>query len=215
MAKKKKGLTFFVVFLVLFVVIFIMFFGGYLYFETNRLSLYGVKPFSDLKSYTASIIKRVPLLGKSVKYTSLRVMPYQKLLETRLNAFQKVLDTRAASLNAKEIKIEEKEKNLKALQNALALSQSKIQSEIKKFKQEQETYQSYQHRIKTLDQWISNSDPTKMGKILANSKIPITVLVDALMNLSPNIAGTLLQSIAQSNATLAASIVNTLAGVKK
>ncbi len=215
MAKKKKGLKFFIAFLVLFAVVFVAFLVGYLYFETNRLSLYGVKSFSDLKSYTASIMKKVPFLGKSVKYTTLKLIPYQQLLETRLNAFQKILDTRAASLNVKEFKLEKKEMDLKALQSTLSASENQIRVEIKRFKHDQEIRQSYQYRLKTLDQWITNSDPDKIGQILANSKVSVNVLVDALMNLSPNTAGTILQSIAQSNPTLAASIINTLAGGAK
>lgn len=210
MARKKKGVKFFIAFLVFFAVAFVAFFGGYLYFETNRLSLYGVKPFSDLKSYTASIMKKIPFLGRSVKYTTLKVMPYQQLLETRLDSFQKILDTRAASLSVKELKLEKKEKELKTLQNTLSASENKIRVEIEKFKHDQEIRQSYQYRLKTLDQWITNSDPAKIGQILANSKVPVDVLVDALMNLSPNTAGTILQSIAQANPSLAASMINNL-----
>ncbi len=215
MAGKKKGIRIFIAFVVFLLIAFLSLLIGYLYFETNRLSLYGIRPFSDVKSYAASIMKKVPLLGNKITYKPLNVVPYQQLLEEKLTSFQAILNTQAASLNAQKIKLENLERNLKTLQITLVASESKFKAKVKEFNKKREVQQSYEHRIQTLNQWIVNSDPTKIGQILANSKLSVSVLVDVLTKLSPKIAGTVLQSIDQVNPTLASSVINTLAGVRK
>lgn len=215
MAEKKKGMKIFAAFTVFLFIALLVLLIGYLYFETNRLSLYGIKPFSDVKSYAASIMKKVPLLGNKVVYKPLSVVPYQQLLEEKLASFQTVLDTQAASLNAQKMKLESLERKLKSLQITLEASENKLKAKVKEFDKKMKIQQSYEYRLQTLNQWIINSDPAKIGPILANSKLPINVLVDALTMLSPKTAGTVLQSIAQANPTLASSVINTLAGGKK
>lgn len=215
MAEKKKGMKIFVAFTVFLFIAFLMLLVGYLYFETGRLSLYGIKPFSDVKSYAAAIMKKVPLLGNKVSYKPLNVMPYQQLLKEKLASFQSVLDIQAASLSAQRMKLESLDRKLKSLQITLEASENKLRAEIKEFDERTKVQQSYEYRLQTLNQWIINGDPAKIGPILANSKLPVTVLVDALTRLSPKIAGTVLQSIAQANPTLASSVINTLAGGKK
>ncbi len=215
MAGKKKGMKIFAAFTLFLFIAFLILLIGYLYFETGRLSLYGIKPFSDVKSYAASVMKKVPLLGSKVAYKPLNVVPYQQLLEEKLASFQTILDTQSASLNAQKIKLEELERKLKSLQITLEASENKLRVKVKEFDKKMKVQQSYEYRLQTLDQWIINSDPAKIGQILANSKLPVDVLVDALTRLSPKIAGTVLQSIAQANPTLASSVINTLAGGKK
>ncbi len=215
MAGKKKGMKIFAAFTLFLFIAFLILLIGYLYFETGRLSLYGIKPFSDVKSYAASIMKKVPLLGDKVAYKPLNVVPYQQLLEEKLTSFQTILDTQSASLNAQKTKLDELERKLKSLRITLEASESKLRVKVKEFDKKMKVQQSYEYRLQTLDQWIINSDPAKIGQILANSKLPVDVLVDALTRLSPKIAGTVLQSIAQANPTLASSVINTLAGGKK
>ncbi len=215
MSQGKKGKKVFVVFLVFLFLSFLFLLIGYLYFETNRLSLYGIKPFSDVKSYTASLMKKIPILSSKIEYKPLKVVPYQTLLEEKLQSFQKILDSQAASLTAERLKLQAMEKQLEKLKATLEASQAKLEAEMKAFNQQIKMEQSYEYRLKTLNQWITNSQPAKIGQILANSKIPINVLVDALMRLPPKTAGDVLQSIAQTNPTLAASIVYSLAEGKK
>ncbi len=212
---QKKGKRIFIVFLVFLFISFLILLVGYLYFETDRLSLYGIKPFSDVKSYVASLAKKIPVLNTKVKYEPLKVIPYQKLLDERLESFQKVLDSQAASLTAERKKLQAMEAKLERLKATLEASQTKLEAEMKKFNEKLKTEQSYEYRLETLNQWITNSDPVKMGQIIANSKIPLDVLVDALMRLPPKTVGTLLQSIAQTNPSLAASIIYSLAEGKK
>ncbi|WP_036221383.1 hypothetical protein [Mesoaciditoga lauensis] len=59
---QKKGKRIFIVFLVFLFISFLILLVGYLYFETDRLSLYGIKPFSDVKSYVASLAKKFQYL---------------------------------------------------------------------------------------------------------------------------------------------------------
>ncbi|WP_036221386.1 hypothetical protein [Mesoaciditoga lauensis] len=145
----------------------------------------------------------------------MKVIPYQKLLDERLESFQKVLDSQAASLTAERKKLQAMEAKLERLKTTLEASQTKLEAEMKKFNEKLKIEQSYEYRLETLNQWITNSDPVKMGQIIANSKIPLEVLVDALMRLPPKTVGTLLQSIAQTNPSLAASIIYSLAEGKK
>jgi flagellar motility protein MotE (MotC chaperone) len=212
---KKSGKKIFVVFLVFLLISFFMLLIGYLYFETNRLSLYGIKPFSDVKSYTASLMKKIPILNSKIEYKPLNVVPYQKLLEEKLDSFQEVLDSQAASLATERKKLQSLKEELKKLKITLEASQTKLKAEIEKFNEKVKKEQSYEYRLTTLNQWITNSDPSKIGKILADSKIPIDVLVEALMRLPAKTAGNILQSIAQTNPTLAASIIYALAEGKK
>ncbi|WP_456398474.1 hypothetical protein [Mesoaciditoga sp.] len=213
---KKRGKMIFVSFLVFLLISIFILLIGYLYFETNRLSLYGIKPFSDIKSYTASLMKKIPVLSSKVEYKPLKVVPYQELFEKRLDAFQKLLDSQAASLANERKKLESLREELQKMEASLQASQTRLNSEMKEFNEKIKKEQSYEYRLSTLNQWITNTDPTKIGKILANSKIPINVLVDALMRLPPKTAGSILQSIAQSDPKLAASIIYALAeGGKK
>jgi len=214
-AGKKKGVKIFFAFVVFLFIAFLILLTGYLYFETDRLSLYGTKPFSDVKSYAASIMKKVPLLGSKISYKPLNVVPYQQLLERKLASFQSVLDSQAASLNSQRIELENLKIKMKSLQITLDASESELKTKIKAFDEKAKAQQNYEHRLQTLEQWIVNSDPVKIGQILANSKLPINVFVDVLTNLSPKTAGTVLQSIAQVNPTLASSVIDTLAGGKK
>ncbi len=213
--KKKRGKKFLIAFFVFLFLTFLMLLIGYLYFETGRLSLYGVKPFSDIKSYAASLMEKVPILSSKVKYKPLNVIPYQQLLNERLQAFQEILDTQAASLEKERIKLQALEKKLEELRTSLEASQTALKKKIQSFEEKMKLQQSYEYRLQTLDTWITNSDPTKIGAILAKSKIPINVLVDAFVKLQPKTVGSLLQSIAQTNPTLAASIVYNLAEGKR
>lgn len=215
MAKKKSLGKILLAFTIFFSIVVVSFFVGYFYFEFQRLNLYGVKPFSDFKSYTASLIKRVPFLGNTVNYTPLKVIPYQQLVESRLSSFQEVLDSQKASLDSKEKAVLQSESTLNAMKTTLLASETALKKRMDSFNKLLQEQQSYETRLQTLDQWITNSDPTKIGQILATSNIPVKTVVDAMVKLSPQTAGSLLQSIAQSNPTLASSIVNTLAGGTK
>ncbi|BBJ27560.1 OmpH family outer membrane protein [Athalassotoga saccharophila] len=212
---KKRGLLIFWVFLVIFTFLVLSIGISYFYFEMNKLQMYGVTPFADVKSYAASILKMVPFIGNSVKYEPLRVIPYQTLLESRINAFQNVLNTREASLEAKEIQIASLQAQLASLQATLKASQTAFERQVQQFNAQVAEYQSYQKRIQTLDQWITNSNPSQIGRIIATSNIPINVIVDAMVNLSPQVAGSVLQAISQTNPAMASSIIENLTKVTR
>ncbi len=215
MPEKKRGKKLLVAFFVFLFLTFLMLLIGYLYFETGRLSLYGVKPFSDVKSYVASLMDKIPVLNTKLKYKPLNVVPYQKLLQERLQSFQGILDTNAASLEKEKLRLQELENKLEKLKATVEASQLVLEKKIKAFEEKLKIRQSYEYRLQTLDEWITNSDPAKIGAILAKSKIPITTLVDAFVELQPKTVGSLLQAIAQTNPTLAASIVYELAEGKR
>ncbi len=212
---KKRGLLIFWVFLIIFTFLILSVGINYFYFEMNKLQMYGVTPFVDVKSYAASILKMVPFIGNSVKYEPLRVIPYQTLLESRINAFQNVLNTQEASLEAKEIQIAKTQVQLASLQASLKASQIAFERQVQQFNAQVAEYQSYQKRIQTLDQWITNSNPSQIGRIIATSNLPINVIVDAMVNLSPQVAGSVLQSISQSNPAMASAIIENLTRVTK
>ncbi len=215
MAKKKSLGKILLAFTVFLSIVVVSFFIGYFYFEFQKLNLYGIKPFSDFKSYTTSLIKKVPFLGNSVSYTPLKIVPYQELVESRLSSFQKVLDSQRAALESKEKSLLKSENALNTMKTTLLASEAALKKQMNSFNELLKKQQSYQTRLQTLDQWITNSNPAKIGQILATSSIPVKTVVDAMVKLSPQTAGSLLQSIAQSNPSLAASIVNTLAGGTK
>jgi hypothetical protein len=212
---KRRGLIIFWVFLIVLAFFVVAVIGSYFYFEINKLQLYGITPFSDWKSYTASIIKFIPGIGGMVKYKPLTVIPYQTLLESRTNAFQGVLNTQVASMDAKMAQLQNLENDLKVTQATIAASQSNLEIQEQQFNMQLLANQNYRSRIQTLDQWISNSNPAQIGHVLATSNISVSVLVDAMINLSPQTAGSILQSISQVNPSLASSIIETLTKVTK
>jgi|UniRef100_A0A7V3RFI8 hypothetical protein len=212
---KRRGLIIFWVFLIVLAFFVVAVIGSYFYFEINKLQLYGITPFSDWKSYTASIIKFIPGIGGMVKYKPLTVIPYQTLLESRINAFQGVLNTQVASMDAKMVQLQNLENDLKVTQATIAASQSNLEIQEQQFNMQLLANQNYRSRIQTLDQWISNSNPAQIGHVLATSNISVNVLVDAMINLSPQTAGSILQSISQVNPSLASSIIETLTKVTK
>jgi len=212
---KRRGLIIFWVFLIVLAFFVVAVIGSYFYFEINKLQLYGITPFSDWKSYTASIIKFIPGIGGMVKYKPLTVIPYQTLLESRINAFQGVLNTQVASMDAKMVQLQNLESDLKVTQATIAASQSNLEIQEQQFNMQLLANQNYRSRIQTLDQWISNSNPAQIGHVLATSNISVNVLVDAMINLSPQTAGSILQSISQVNPSLASSIIETLTKVTK
>lgn len=212
---KKHGIVIFWVFLVIFTFMIIAVSISYFYFEMNKLQMYGVTPFADVKSYASSIVKMIPGIGNMVKYQPLKTISYQQLLESRIDAFQSVLNTQMASLDAKSIQVTNLEERLNAIQVSLNASQTALKDQIQQFNSKMTSYQSYQSRIQTLDQWITNSNPSQIGRVLATSNVPVNVLVDAMTNLSPQIAGSVLQSISQTNPSLASAIIENLTKATK
>lgn len=212
---KKHGIVIFWIFLVIFTFMIIAVSISYFYFEMNKLQMYGVTPFADIKSYTTSMVKMIPIVGNTVKYQPMKTISYQTLLESRIDAFQSVLDAKASSLDAKSIQIANLENKLSTVRASIDASQIALQDQIKQFNSQMAAYQSYKSRIQTLDQWITNSNPSQIGHVLANSDISVSVLVDAMTNLSPQVAGSILQSISQTNPTLASAIIENLTKVTK
>ncbi len=212
---KKHGLVIFWVFLVVLTFFVLLIAGSYFYFEMNKLQLYGVNPLSDWKSYVASIIKDVPFVGGNVKYKPFTVIPYQNLLESRLDAFQGILNTQAASLDAIRLQLQSEKANLEAMQSTISASEANLNTRIAQFNAQVRINQTYQAKLQTLDQWITNSNPTQIGKVLATANVPVNVLVDALTNLQPQTASAVLQAISLTNPNLAASIIDTLTKVTK
>lgn len=212
---KKHGLLIFWIFLVIFTFLVLAIGVSYFYFEMNKLEMYGVTPFTDVKSYVAYIIKMIPFVGNSVKYEPLKIIPYQAFLESRISAFQNVLNTQEASLEAKKIQLLNLQTQLMRLQDSVKASQVAIERQVQQFNAQLEAYQNYQKRIQTLDQWIINSNPSQIGRVLATSNISVGVLVDAMVNLPPQVAGSVLQAISQTNPAMASSIIENLTKVTK
>jgi hypothetical protein len=118
-------------------------------------------------------------------------------------------------MDAKMAQLQNLENDLKVTQATIAASQSNLEIQEQQFNMQLLANQNYRSRIQTLDQWISNSNPAQIGHVLATSNISVSVLVDAMINLSPQTAGSILQSISQVNPSLASSIIETLTKVTK
>ncbi|ABR31139.1 hypothetical protein SU69_06535 [Thermosipho melanesiensis] len=214
MEKRGKLLKVLLAFIIAILVVSLIF--VFSYFSFLLKNVYGIEDgvFSYIKSYSAYLLNKIPVLNKYIKYEPLKVNEPKKFFTEVLDEYKKNIEELIKQSEKKLKQAEKLRSENELLYNSLKSIEEKWKE--RKIQEELSQIQVFQ-TSKNLDKLVEifkNGDANALIPLMNSEDINVDTLAVIFQQLSPDLRSEMVQALASVNPTKAAAVVNKIYDVK-